>query len=95
MSIDVKKKYVSDEELEVELLYKLHYMRIGRKRHTYEPDLPKGFPSHLRNRVLKIAEELRRRGFLIKFPHSGEMVWQLNLDKIQEIKDRIRKYYDV
>lgn len=95
MSIDLKKKDVSDEEIKVELLRKLHDMKVGRKRHIYEPDLAKGFPPNLRKRFLKIAEDLRREGLLIKFPHSGEMVWQLNLNQIEEIKELIRKYYDV
>jgi len=90
MVMDLKKKEVSDEEIEVALLHKLFIMRVGIKHHIYEPDLPKGFPPHLHKRVLKAAKSLHRKGLLIKFPHRGETVWQLNLDRVDEIKERIK-----
>jgi len=95
MSIDLKKKEVSDEEIEVALLHKLFLMRAGVKYHIYEHDLPKGFPPHLRKRVLDVAKILYRKGLLVKFPHRGETVWQLNLNKIDEIKEIIKNFYEI
>ena len=95
MVIELKKKEVSDEEIEVALLHKLFMMRAGVKYHIYESDLPKGFPSHLHKRVLKVANSLYKKGFLIRFPHRGETVWQLNLERINEIKERIKRFYEI
>ncbi len=95
MPIDLKKKEVSDEEIEVALLHKLFLMRAGVKYHIREPDLPKGFPPHLRKRVLKAAKNLYKKGLLVKFPHRGENVWQLNLNRINEIKEKIKRFYEI
>jgi hypothetical protein len=95
MQIDLKKREVSDEEIEVALLHKLFLMRAGVKYHVYEHDLPKGFPPYLHKRVLDAAKNLSRKGLLVKFPHRGEIVWQLNLNRINEIKERIKKFYKI
>ncbi len=95
MAIDLKKKEVSNEEIEVALLHKLFVMRAGVKYHIYEPDLPKGFPPHLHKRVLKAAKSLYKKGLLAKFPHREETVWQLNLNKINEIKERVKRFYKI
>jgi len=95
MAIYLKKEEVSDEEIEVALLHKLFMMRAGVKYHIYEHDLPKGFPPHLHKRILEAAKSLYKKGLLIKFPHRGEIVWQLNLNKIDEIKEKIKKFYEI
>ena len=95
MPIDLKKKVISDEEIEVALLHKLFLMRAGVKYHIYEHDLPKGFPPYLRKRVLDVAKILYRKGLLVKFPHHGETVWQLNLNRIDEIRERIKRFYEI
>lgn len=91
--LDIKKKDVSEEELEVAVLHKMFMMRAGVKRHIYESDLPKGFPPHLRKDIMNAAKNLYRNGLLVKFPHGREHVWQLNLKKIDEIKKKIEKFY--
>jgi len=93
--VDLKKKDISDEELEVALLHKMFIMRAGVKRHIYESDLAKGFPPHLRKDIMNIAKQLYRKGLLIKFPHGREYAWQLNLKKIDEIKKKIEKFYNL
>jgi hypothetical protein len=95
MRIYLKKKEVSDEEIEVALLHKLFLMRVGVKYHIYESNLPKGFPPNLRKRVLESAKNLYKKGLLIKFPHGGETVWQLNLNRINDIKERIKRFYEI
>jgi len=95
MPIDLKKKEISDEEIEAALLHKMYWMRAGAKYHIYEPDSPKGFPPNLHKRVLETAKDLYKKGLLVKFPHKGETVWQLNLDKMEEIKEKIRKFYEI
>ena len=93
--LNIKKDDVSDEELEVALLHKMFMMRAGRKRHIYESDLTKGFPPHLRKGIMDAAKNLYRKGILIKYPHGKEHVWQLNLKRIGEIKDKIEKFYEL
>ncbi len=95
MPTDLKKKEVSDEEIEVALLHKLFMMRAGVKYHISESDLPKGFPPHLHKRVLRAAKNLYKKGLLVKFPHRGETVWQLNLNRINEIKEKIKRFYEI
>jgi len=85
----------SDENLKVALLHKMFMMRAGVKYHIYESDLPKGFPSHVRKDIMKAAKELRRDGLLVSFPHGRENVWQLNLKRIGEIRERIEKFYEI
>jgi hypothetical protein len=89
MDIDVKKKYVSDEELKLWLLRKLLRHYVGKSYHIYEADLSKGSPKHLRKRIIQTAYELKRVGLLVSFPHSGEQVWQLNLERIKDIKEKL------
>lgn len=93
--MSTSKKDISDEELEVALLHKLFMKHAGVKYHIYESDLPKGFPSHLRKEVLNVAKNLHKKGLLIKFPHHKENAWQLNLNKINEIKQKIKKFYKI
>ena len=89
------KKDVSDEELKSSLLHKFFRMRAGVKRHIYESDVPKGFPPYLRKKIMKMAEELYRKGLLRKFPHGKENVWQLNIERIEEIKEIIKRFYPI
>lgn len=76
-----------DKELERILLKKLYTMGCWGTRHTSERNLPKGFPSHLRKRVLEIAGDLRKRGLLVKRPSSHDYQWYLNWNMKKEIEE--------
>jgi hypothetical protein len=78
-----------DNELAKELLTKLYRQRIWGRHHIREDNLAKGFASHLRNRVMRIAEELRRRGLLVRFPTSHGMQWHANWERIRDIEELI------
>ena len=84
---------IMDGGLEASLLRKFFRMRAGKKRHIYESDVPKGFPPHSRKDIMKAAKNLYKKGLLRKFPHGSEHVWQLNLDRIEEVKGIIRKHF--
>ena len=58
--MDLKRKDISDEEVEAALLHKFLIKGAWHEYHIYESDVPKGFPSHLRNRVMKIARKLKK-----------------------------------
>ncbi len=93
MPIDLKKKKLSEEELEIVILNKFVKRGAWHKYHIYESDLSKGFPPNIRKDIIRAAKELKRRGFLIAFPHGNENVWILNKDKSEEIIDKIKKFY--
>jgi hypothetical protein len=92
MPIDLKKK-LSDEELEAVLLHKFIIRGAWQEYHIYESDVPKGFPPHIRNDIMKVAKELKRKGLLIAFPHGKEHVWILNKDKSDEIIDKVKRFF--
>ncbi len=80
-----------DKEIERILLKKLYTMGCWGTRHTSEGNLPKGFPPHLRKRVLEIAEELRKKGSLVKFPTHHDYQWYMNWKFKKEIEEIIMK----
>jgi len=82
-------KIKDEKEIERTLLKKLYTMGCWSTRHTSERNLPKGFPPHLRKRVLETAEDLRKKGFLIKFPTHHDNQWYLNWKFKKEIEEKI------
>ncbi|MBS3053071.1 MAG: hypothetical protein J4469_01075 [Candidatus Aenigmarchaeota archaeon] len=79
-----------DRDIERILLKKLHTLGCWGTRHVSESNLPKGFPSHVKKRVMDIAEDLRKKGILIKRPSSHDYQWYLNWDSKREIEERIK-----
>ena len=77
---------MDDKVLERKLLNKFYIHKVWGKHHFREDTLLKGFPSHLKYRVKIIAEDLRKRGYLIKFPTGHGMQWYANIKKVEEIK---------
>ncbi len=77
----------SEKDIARALLKKLFLMGCWGKRHVCESNLPKGFPSHLKGRVKAVAEELRKRGLLVKRPSHHEHQWYLNFEKKNEIEE--------
>ena len=82
---------ISENEIEASLLRKLHRMRCWGKHHISESNLPKGFPPEIRKKVIKAAENLRKKGLLLKHPTHHENQWHLNWNKKDEIEIIIRK----
>lgn len=93
MAIDVKKKHLSEEELEAVLLHKFVLKGAWQSYHIYESDVPKGFPPNVRNDIMKAAQTLRKKGLLKSWPHGREHVWTLNKERSDEIIDKLRKFY--
>lgn len=84
-----------NEQLKVDVLRKFYRKRTAVRYHIYESDIPKGFPPHLHKKIMNVAKELYRKGLLIRFPHGKEYAWQLNIKRIDEIKEIIRNFYEV
>lgn len=85
----------SESEIEANLLHKLYRMKCWGKYHISESNLPKGFPPDLHKKVMKAADNLRRKGLLLKHPTHHEYQWHLNWNKKEEIERIIKKYFYV
>jgi len=73
------------DDLKRVLLRKLVKQSYWGKRHTSFDNLPKGFPSHLRKDVSKVAKELIKEGLLLKKPTSYGVEVSLNPMRSKEI----------
>ena len=82
------------DKIEKKLLRKFYMHNVWGKHHFREDTLLKGFPSHLRYRVKIAAEELRRSGYLIKFPTGHGMQWYANIKKLKEIEEIVMSNND-
>ena len=82
---------MDEKEIAQDLLRKFYKHGVWGKHHWREDTLPKGFPSHVRHIVLRVAEDLRRKGFLIKFPTSHGVQWYMNIEKLREIEEIIKQ----
>jgi len=76
--------------IEKALLRKLHKMGCWGQHHICESNLPKGFPRHFYKEVMKVADELRRKGLLVRRPSHHENQWYLNWDRKNEIEEIIK-----
>lgn len=81
---------MEDKEIVKDLLRKFYRHRVWGRHHFREDTIIKGFPSHLRKRIIDVAEDLRRKGFLIKFPTSHGTQWYANIEKLKEIEEIIK-----
>jgi len=93
MTIDVKKKPLSEEELDAVLLHKFVLKGAWGEYHIYDSDVPKGFPPHIRGDVMKAAERLKKRGLLVSWPHGRENVWILNKGRSEEVISKFKRFY--
>ena len=91
----LKRKDVTDEEIEDAVLWKFFRMHAVRARHIYESDVPKGMPPNLHKRIMESAKNLRKINLLIEFPHGKEHAFIINIGRLEEIKARLKKRYNV
>ena len=92
---DLKRRDVTDSEIEDAILWKFFRMHAGVSRHIYESDVPKGMPPQIHKRIMSCLKELRKQGMIVEFPHGKEHAFKLNMNRIDEIKERIRKNYNI
>ena len=82
---------MDEDDIGRALLKKLYVMGCWGTRHTSERNLPKGFPPNVRKDAIKIADSLRKKGFLVKFPTHHDVQWYLNWKFKKEIEEIIIK----
>ncbi len=79
-----------DRDIAKALMRKFFRNNIWGKHHWREDTLPKGFKPHLRGKVMDVAEELRRMGWLVKHPTGHGDQWNANINMLREIEEFIR-----
>ena len=86
---------VSEDELKAMVLHKLAKKRKWGESHTAFENVAKGVPPHLKGKLKDLAEELMKEGFIIKKPTSYGLQISLNVERSEEIKWKIKKYFDL
>lgn len=88
-------QFDDEDKIKATILYHLRRKKVIGNVHTHYDTLKKGFPSHLGKDVGKIAEELIRKGFIIKKPTSYGLQVSLNKEKLKEIEEFILKVLNI
>ncbi|MAF37167.1 hypothetical protein CL622_08705 [archaeon] len=84
-------KFESKEEIKATILYHLRRKKVIGGKHSHFDTLKKGFPSHLKKEVDKVAKQLVKEGFLITKPAGYGLQVFLNKQRLQEIEAFIHK----
>ncbi|HIH22968.1 TPA: hypothetical protein HA238_04525 [Candidatus Micrarchaeota archaeon] len=86
---------VSDDELKASILHRLAKKRKWGESHTAFENVARGVPPHLKGKFKELAEELVKEGFIFKKPTGYGLQISLNVGRSDEIKYRIRKYFEL
>jgi len=82
-------EFNDEDKVKATILYNLRRKKVIGNVHTHFDTLKKGFPSHLRKDVDKIAKELIKEQFIIVKPTSYGLQVSLNKDKLREVEEFI------
>ena len=82
-------EFNDEDKIKATILYNLRRKKVIGNVHTHFDTLKKGFPSHLRKDVDKIAKELIKEQFIIVKPTSYGLQVSLNKDKLREVEEFI------
>jgi len=80
----------TEKDVIKDLLRKFYRHGYWGVKHMREDSLTKGFPDHLKGRIKDVAEDLRRKGTLKKWPTSHGIQWCANIERLEEIERIIR-----
>ncbi len=83
--------FESEDKVKATILYHLRRKRVIGAKHTHYDTLKMGFPSHLGRDIEKVAKALIKQGYLITKPTSYGLQVSLNIEKMKEIEDFIKK----
>jgi len=84
-------KFKDEDKIKATILYHLRRKKVIGGVHTPFDTITKGFPSHLGKDVKKIAEELIRKGYILKKVTNYGLHIRLNKNKLKEIEKFIKK----
>lgn len=80
-----------EDDIKATILYHLRRKKVIGGVHTPFDTVTKGFPSHMGKDVKKIAEELIRKGYILKKITNYGLHISLNKNKLREIEEFIKK----
>ncbi len=80
-----------EDKIKATILYHLRRKKVIGGVHTPFNTITKGFPSHLGKNIKKIAEELIKKGYILKKITNYGLHISLNKDKLKEIEEFIKK----
>ncbi len=84
-----------DDKIKATILYHLRRKRIIGAKHTHYDTLKMGFPVHLGKNIENAAKELVKENYLKTKPTSYGLQVSLNIEKIKEIEDFIKRVLDL
>ena len=84
-------EFESEDKIKATILYHLRRKKVIGGVHTPFDTVTKGFPSHIGKDVKKTAEELIRKGYILKKITNYGLHIRLNKDKLKEIEEFIKK----
>jgi len=83
---------LKDEDLVPWILDKLARHGWWKAKHTSFDNIPKGAPSHMRNKIKEAAEQLIKDGLLLQKPTNYGLEVSLNFERKNEIFQIIEKW---
>lgn len=84
-------EFDDEDKIKATILYHLRRKKVIGGFHTPFDTVTKGFPSHLGKDIKKAAEELIRKGYILKKITNYGLHITLNKERITEIEDFIKK----
>lgn len=87
-------EFDNEDKIKATILYHLRRKKVIGGVHTHFDTIKKGFPSHIKKEVGKIAKELVKESLLIAKPAPYGLQVSLNKEKLREIEDYIKKILD-
>ena len=87
-------EFSEEDKIKATILYNLRRKRKIGESHTPFDTLKKGFPSHLKKDVNKIAKQLIKEGLILIKPAPYGLQVSLNKHKIKEVEEFIWRVLD-
>jgi hypothetical protein len=84
-------EFDTDDKIKATILYHLRRKKVIGGVHTPFDTIIRGFPSHFGKDVKKVAEELIRKGYILKKITNYGLHITLNKNRIGEIEEFIKK----
>lgn len=84
-------EFDSEDKIKATILYHLRRKKVIGGVHTPFDTVTRGFPSHLGKNIKNMAEELIRKGYILKKITNYGLHISLNKEKIKEIEEIIKR----
>ena len=91
VGIIITMEFDSEDKIKATILYHLRRKKVIGGVHTPFDTVTKGFPSHMGKDIKRSAEELIRKGYILKKITNYGLHITLNKDNLQEIREFIKR----